>query len=99
LGTGLSARPTRRRRRLCLPNNQSLAGEDARSSHRQDVCVTSLLATPELREGDVLRAVPLSARDELVRRMKSEIVPQFSPEPINEPIFLDWADDADDDRY
>jgi hypothetical protein len=36
----------------------------------------------------VLRAVPLSAHDELVRRMKSELALQFSPEPIDEPIFL-----------
>ena len=38
-------------RHLCLPNNQSLAGEDARSPHRQHVCATSLPTTPELREG------------------------------------------------
>jgi len=37
----------------------------------------------------VLRAVPLSAHDELVRRMKSELALQFSPEPIDEPIFLE----------
>ena len=47
----------------------------------------------------VFCALFLSARDELVRRMKSEIVLQFSPEPIDEPIFLDWADDAGDERY
>ena len=47
----------------------------------------------------VLRAVPLSARDELVRRMKSEIVLQFSPEPIDGPIFLGWAGNAGDERY
>ena len=44
----------------------------------------------------VFCALFLSARDELVRRMKSEIVLQFSPEPIDEPIFLDCAGD---ERY
>ncbi|PYI57648.1 MAG: hypothetical protein DMC62_01165 [Verrucomicrobia bacterium] len=47
----------------------------------------------------VLRAVPLSAHDELVPRMKSEIVLQFRPELINEPIFLGWAGNAGDERH
>ncbi len=79
LGSGLSTRPTRDRRHLCLPNNQSLAGEDARSPHRQDVCATSLPATPELRESGCFTRCPslcswrISSADEI--RTRSLILP------------------------
>ena len=73
LGTGLSDRPTRGRRHLCLPNNQSVASEDGRSPTGKMSVLRLFPPRRSCAKAGVLRAIPLCARDELVRRMRSPI--------------------------
>ncbi len=88
LGTGLSARPRRGPSGIfaCQTINHLQARTPALPTDN-----TSVLRLFPLRrscaKAGVLRSVPLSARDELVPRMKSEIVLQFRPELIKNQFF------------